>query len=628
MNGPPTVKLSKHDGDEQSGVPGAPVAVPPSVTVVDSLGGARSGIAVRFAVTSGGGTITGADAVSDASGVARVGSWTLGRSAAVNSLSATTATGSPVLFVATAERRSPNISLTLEKPSAADPAFVGDTVQLTARTTSTYEVASVIVAMAGRIAMLEATEPGLWQGTLLLTGTARDTATLLATATDIQGATTDVVRLLTHDRRPRVILTVPLDNAVAHAGLAIDAACDDDDPNGCTITVLRDPNLLAGPAPSPLKTTIALDALDGTPVPITILAVDSRGQGASASGTVLVEASPQLRLIGMGGRTDVPERAWDVRDTRLLLEGVLPHLGFATRSIKSIRHLDTVVSDSLPVAVEGVMSAGYLTPTGAVFRTFGPVRGAPDRLLHIWRNGALTSPIDRSAVGLAASGDFVVYEGFVESSIADVSVYRLNVQTGVEERVADAVPIDTELDVARNGDVVYRGLNGVARYRDGVNSLIAPDGPTSFNTSPVTDGGNVVFQRRSSGSAVIELWLFDGTSLSSLSALSSAAAQVTRSDYAVNAGWTAFSKNDASIVRQVWTRSPAGVQRVVSTFGSSAAIEAVAPDGSVVFTSADVRYFARPSEPPVRIGKAWGTALWRDGRFVVLLGNAAFAVEP
>src|SRR5215213_8873546 len=90
-NGPPTVTLSKNDGDEQFGAPGTSVVVRPSVRVVDSVGSARSGITVKCAVTSGGGTVTGADAISDASGIARVGSWTLGPSSAVNSLTATAA---------------------------------------------------------------------------------------------------------------------------------------------------------------------------------------------------------------------------------------------------------------------------------------------------------------------------------------------------------------------------------------------------------------------------------------------------------------------------------------------------------------------------------------------------------
>jgi hypothetical protein len=68
--------------------------------VKDAGGNPKSGVSVTFAVVSGGGSITGAAAVTNAAGVAAVGSWTLGNSGGVNSLSATV-TGLPsVTFTA------------------------------------------------------------------------------------------------------------------------------------------------------------------------------------------------------------------------------------------------------------------------------------------------------------------------------------------------------------------------------------------------------------------------------------------------------------------------------------------------------------------------------------------------
>jgi hypothetical protein len=70
--------------------------------VTDGDGLALSGETVTFAVASGGGTITGASAVTNSSGIATVGSWTLGPTAGTNTLTATLAgaTGSPVTFTA------------------------------------------------------------------------------------------------------------------------------------------------------------------------------------------------------------------------------------------------------------------------------------------------------------------------------------------------------------------------------------------------------------------------------------------------------------------------------------------------------------------------------------------------
>lgn len=93
--------LSRNGGDNQSVQAGSAVPVPPSVLVRDANGNPTSGVSVTFAVVSGGGSITGATAVTNAAGVAAVGSWTLGGSPGVNSLSATASGLPPVTFTAT-----------------------------------------------------------------------------------------------------------------------------------------------------------------------------------------------------------------------------------------------------------------------------------------------------------------------------------------------------------------------------------------------------------------------------------------------------------------------------------------------------------------------------------------------
>lgn len=96
-----------NDGDGQSGAVGAAVTTAPSVSVTDAFGNGIAGVAVAFAVTGGGGSITGAAATTDATGVARLGSWTLGMATGANGLSATATGFSPVIFTATAAAGAP-----------------------------------------------------------------------------------------------------------------------------------------------------------------------------------------------------------------------------------------------------------------------------------------------------------------------------------------------------------------------------------------------------------------------------------------------------------------------------------------------------------------------------------------
>jgi hypothetical protein len=76
--------------------------VAPSVVVRDASGAALSGIAVTFAVDSGGGSITGASAVTGSNGIAAVGSWTLGAATGRNILLVTVAGLAPLRIAATA----------------------------------------------------------------------------------------------------------------------------------------------------------------------------------------------------------------------------------------------------------------------------------------------------------------------------------------------------------------------------------------------------------------------------------------------------------------------------------------------------------------------------------------------
>jgi Bacterial Ig-like domain (group 2) len=99
----PASQLVVNAGDNQAAIAGTAVSLAPSARTNDPFGNAVSGIGVTFAVTGGGGTIGGAGQTTNASGVAQVGSWTLGPTAGVNTLTATAPGlgGSPVAFTAT-----------------------------------------------------------------------------------------------------------------------------------------------------------------------------------------------------------------------------------------------------------------------------------------------------------------------------------------------------------------------------------------------------------------------------------------------------------------------------------------------------------------------------------------------
>jgi hypothetical protein len=97
--GPPASVFAA-SAQAQTATVGRAVAEVPAVRVLDAFGNPAAGATVVFAVTSGGGTVSGGTAVADSSGLARPASWTLGTLAGLNGLSASVGTLSPVAFSA------------------------------------------------------------------------------------------------------------------------------------------------------------------------------------------------------------------------------------------------------------------------------------------------------------------------------------------------------------------------------------------------------------------------------------------------------------------------------------------------------------------------------------------------
>ncbi len=94
----PAAALSVQLGANQVATVGTAVPTRPAVRVHDAFGNPIQGVPVVFAVTGGGGSATGTSQTTNASGLATVGSWTLGPNPGPNALTAS-ATGLPSVDV-------------------------------------------------------------------------------------------------------------------------------------------------------------------------------------------------------------------------------------------------------------------------------------------------------------------------------------------------------------------------------------------------------------------------------------------------------------------------------------------------------------------------------------------------
>ena len=180
--------ITSHAGDGQSAPAGSAVSIPPAARVTDAHGNPVAGVAVLFTIVSGGGQVTGESAVTDANGVAAVGSWTLGTSGGTNQLRATVDGVGSVDFTATATTATPSISLAL----ADGHTNVG--VSFTAPLRVTLSAAAplggvTVTVVSSNTAKLRVASPGTvtipsgaTEGTIQLEGVEAGNATLTATA--------------------------------------------------------------------------------------------------------------------------------------------------------------------------------------------------------------------------------------------------------------------------------------------------------------------------------------------------------------------------------------------------------------------------------------------------------------
>jgi hypothetical protein len=108
----------------QSATVGTAVTEAPTVRVTDARGRGVPNVTIVFAVESGGGSVSGGMTTTDSDGRASVESWTLGTTAGVNTLSATAAGLTPVIFTATGTAAAP---ATMTAVGGVDQVAIGGT---------------------------------------------------------------------------------------------------------------------------------------------------------------------------------------------------------------------------------------------------------------------------------------------------------------------------------------------------------------------------------------------------------------------------------------------------------------------------------------------------------------------
>lgn len=527
-------------------------------------------------------------------------------------------------------RPSAEVSATPDGPISIRFVNPGPTQIVGARFSVTVEIRSVfqLTSVTARVGAfiddltyhLESDE---WEGFFDLGDTPSPSfQTVHYTATDAAGNTARTAALLRFDKLPVVTMSSPQDDAFTGQSLRVAATCTDDHPAGCQALVIYasagSTTIRKAVAQASVDQTISLAEFDGT-----IVTVSARGadfvqdripRNVGVARTVYVDASPGLTPVGTSGSGILVDAN---AGALLAVDGEQD--GFpagALRIVDRASGQSTVVHDAAPEPARD----GALFPAGAIFLT------GPPGSIRESRNGT------SSVLATGLSGFLFEVEGPFAIWASTDELTRRDLNSGTSVTVT---PGPTFGDVAPTGEVAW-AAEEIFLFEDGVNTQLTNDGDGEFrNTAPVTDGVNVVYQRRNfspgsiafAGSILLvspgdDIVLASDTAYRDLE---------PHADYEVADGWIAFTRLDISNTKQIWRRSLAGEETQVSAFGEGSRIEAMGLDGEIVFTSeatgTERRYRASVGESPEDVSSGLGEPVYIDGQLHVMMGATLLRVD-
>jgi Bacterial Ig-like domain (group 2)/Regulator of chromosome condensation (RCC1) repeat/Bacterial Ig-like domain (group 1) len=313
--GPPA-SVTKHAGDNQSATVGQAVATRPAVIVKDAHGNLVAGATVTFAVTAGGGSVTGASPTTDASGVATVGAWTLGTTAGANALTATasgidpigfTATGTPAAPASLTKHAGDGQSATVNEAVATNPTVLvtdsyGNPIS---GATVTFSVTSGGGSVTGGTSVTDAAgkaSVGSWTlgkvaGSNTLNASVPGVTAAVFSATGRAGAAATIT--ISPDRASIEVDEQKTFTATAHDayGNATSDGPIEWSTSNSTIATVDASGTVTGRATGIVSVTARVGSVSGTPASVQVVAPVASITMTPESATVVLTITTQLRAI-------------------------------------------------------------------------------------------------------------------------------------------------------------------------------------------------------------------------------------------------------------------------------------------------------------------------------------------
>jgi hypothetical protein len=530
----------------------------------------------------------------------------------------------------------PNVSI----QSPASGSRQGNSVAVQASVMSTYILKGARAQVASVGLELTIGANGLWEGTLDVTPVAQGPYTLTVTATDANDTIGTASIPITIDRPPVITVTAPFDDRVVRPSIPVEVTCADDDPAGCaSLRVTFGGVVLTGQ--SSISGSITPISGEGTASTLDAVGTDSAGQtSATLKRTLHIENSTELTEL-----LRVPGNVLDFSATEVLyLNDAKNALFIRNRATLA----DVVVVDGLaapPRQAELYKSTVVYLKDDFTVRHW---KGANDEVvLGTGRPIGCPQGFDKT---FKLAGPYVAYLSVVDTKggtrpvrhhLETGATLMLKGDSGYNPTVPGTTSYSCWFDLGPNGDVVYNPETASRAfwYREAtgqyVDIMYPADAGRSFNYEPLTNGESVIFGSACAlgglcGSSFgIGLFTADAgfTDLTPPAFLGNYSPVHSGEHFQFGGSWIGFLRSTTAmqVPAVPWLRSPAGTETLCTTLAIGPPIQAVSPDGEIMFAGHRASV-ASPS--PKRIYGGGGKVIHRDGDFHVVLGDALFVVRP
>jgi hypothetical protein len=626
---PVAAQVKVDSGDAQVGAPNTALAAAPTVLVTDANNAPVAGVTVAFAVADGDGSIAASSAVTGSDGTASSGAWTMPATKGVEHLTATVSKLAPVTFTASSLVVTPGFTVTqnLYKPGA----LIGDSAPVQAIADSPLGVIAVAASIGGQAGMLQpqqAPPPNTWAGTLDLTVLPSGPVDLVLEAYDLAGNESDFIMQLDLNRKPVVTVNAPVSPGFAFPMLQIDATCQDDQGSDCaSFTVAWGSDILAS-GTSSIQGQFDLSAADGNLARIDFTGTDAQGQTTTMSVDVYVDASTHLVPL-----TQQPGVIADITDTRTLFEAVADgNLAVYDSADNSVTSTGEALGGELTAYLShGIDDQGHRVPV-AVYTTSGAI--------HEWQNGKTPVTLDGNR-SLRVAGDWALYDKDGTNSVFSLIVRNL----AASPPSSNAVGTNEYGGVGPDGTVAYTypydsHAGCIAIWQHFLGGELDCPMDTGTDSSPRTGGeinGSIAWAvyKKVDPTGTLNGIALGGYDIPNFTPqpetmLAPMVSQQVKTfqpdaDYAIAGAWVAYTRADGGVSRH----GPQGEQSLSDGIAGHVTIDAIAPDGTVVFhTDAGRRYAAVPGLPTEDVAAAFGRVIYRDIGFVEIIGGVALTLTP